>query len=339
MQRAPSLPHRILLLIARGAALAIGGFLAVALLLRLRSAGGTDAVIWLFDLRPLPAPIALVWTMLACATLLAFALQLRSRQLRLPVAIACAGCALIALANGLNALHLHASGDIHMLIPAPLSLLLAPILLGIGLVAWTQHKPARTTPARRLVNLIPVAVCAGAFAFTGSLAQMLIFGKTDYRRPAAIAVVFGSRVYADGGLSDALADRVRTACDLYEQGLTTHLLMSGGPGDGAIHEAEAMRRFAIERGIPDSAILLDFGGVNTAATIEHTRSLTGSMPGARVLMVSHSYHLPRIKLESDRAGLNAVTVPAKESYLLTNMPWFMTREVAAQWVYLLRPLI
>ena len=50
------------------------------------------------------------------------------------------------------------------------------------------------------------------------LAQMFFFGKTDYRRPADAAVVLGARVYADGRLSDALADRVRTACQLYRDG-------------------------------------------------------------------------------------------------------------------------
>ena len=33
------------------------------------------------------------------------------------------------------------------------------------------------------------------------------------------------------------------------------------------------------------------------------------------------------------------TVPAKESYLLRQMPYNMAREVAALWVYYLRPLV
>ena len=56
------------------------------------------------------------------------------------------------------------------------------------------------------------------------------------------------------------------------------------------------------------------------------------------LVVSHFYHLPRIKLAYQRDGWDVYTVPAKESYLLRQMPYNMAREVAALWVYYLRPL-
>ena len=81
-------------------------------------------------------------------------------------------------------------------------------------------------------------VCVLAFP----LSQILFFGKTDYRRAADVAVVFGARAYADGRPSDALADRVRAACELYRSGTVTKLIFSGGPGDGAIHETEAVAR-------------------------------------------------------------------------------------------------
>lgn len=48
--------------------------------------------------------------------------------------------------------------------------------------------------------------------------------------------------------------------------------------------------------------------------------------------------MPRIKLAYQRAGLEVYTVPAKESYLLRQTPYNMAREVAALWVYYLRPL-
>ena len=54
---------------------------------------------------------------------------------------------------------------------------------------------------------------------------------------------------------------------------------------------------------------------------------------------SEFYHLPRIKLAYQRAGWDVFTVPAKESYLLRQMPYNMAREVAAMWVYYLRPLV
>ena len=65
-----------------------------------------------------------------------------------------------------------------------------------------------------LIGLITLAVCAVAFP----LAQMYCYGNTDYRREADVVVVFGCRVYKDGTPSDALKERVQTACRLYLEG-------------------------------------------------------------------------------------------------------------------------
>jgi hypothetical protein len=40
-----------------------------------------------------------------------------------------------------------------------------------------------------------------------------------------------------------------------------------------------------------------------------------------------------------RRGRDVYTVPAKESYILTQMPRYILREIAALWVYYLRPII
>jgi vancomycin permeability regulator SanA len=184
---------------------------------------------------------------------------------------------------------------------------------------------------------IMAVACSCAVCFT--VAQMLFFGKTDYRRPADAAVVLGARVYADGRLSDALADRVRTACQLYRDGLVRRLIFSGGPGDGTIHETEAMKRAAIGLGVKAENIWLDKTGVNTQATVRNTEALLQECHASRVLVVSHAYHLPRVKLAYQRDGWDVFTVPARESYFLRQMPYNMAREVAALWVYYLRPLV
>ena len=169
------------------------------------------------------------------------------------------------------------------------------------------------------------------------MAQMATFGLTDYRRPADAILVFGARAYADGRPSDALSDRMRTACELYNQGLAARLILSGGPGDGPVHETEAMRRIALAAGIPDLALILDPAGTNTRATVANAAAIAREGGFDRVLAVSHFYHLPRIKLQADRAGLKCFTVPSPQGRPLTRLWYFMAREAAACWMYYLRP--
>jgi vancomycin permeability regulator SanA len=191
-------------------------------------------------------------------------------------------------------------------------------------------------PARISLRMLAAfVVCLILFP----LAQIICFGNTDYRRPADVAVVFGARTYADGRPSDALADRVRTACQLYRDGLVKKLIFSGGPGDGAVHETEAMRHLAVRLGVKAEDILIDTAGLNTQATVKNTEAIFSQLGAHRILVVSHFYHLPRIKMAYLREGWDVYTVPAKESYYMRQTPYMMAREVAAMWVYYLRPLV
>jgi vancomycin permeability regulator SanA len=224
--------------------------------------------------------------------------------------------------------------ELKVSLPFPLSLF---VFAALVLILWVNARSAGEVPGRRkyfggIVALL--LVCVAGFPF----AQMICFGKTDYRRAADVAVVFGARVYKDGRPSDALADRVKTACELYRGGLVKKLIFSGGPGDGAITESESMRRMAVGLGVSAEDILTDNAGLNTDATIRNTKSMFPRVGARKVLVVSHFYHLPRIKLAYQRAGWEVYTVPAKESHFILKMPYFLAREVPALWVYYFRPL-
>ena len=291
---------------------------------------------WWIDLRPMQPWASRAVLAAAAVLLVAYALRPRLAPWRHLATIAAATLLCAAAVSNTLAFHLLAArGGITAGCPVAFSLFVALALLLILLA--TCAGPAGSSRRRLTENLLMwlvVAVCLFAFP----LAQMVCFGRTDYRRPADAIVVFGARVYADGRVSDALADRVRTACCLYHEGLASTIILSGGPGDGPIHETEGMRRLALRLGVPDSAILTDRQGLSTQATVNNTTAMFAARGNRRVLAVSHFYHLPRIKMTYQRQGWEVYTVPADESYPLTDMPLFMLREVAALWAYYLRPL-
>src|SRR2546428_258767 len=109
---------------------------------------------------------------------------------------------------------------------------------------------------------------------------------------------------------------MRTACQLYRDGLVNKLLVSGGPGKGAIHETEAMKRMAIRLGVKEEDIVMDRDGLNTEETVKNSQAIFSHLQASRVLVVSHFYHLPRIKMAYARTGREVYTVPARESYFL-----------------------
>jgi len=293
-----------------------------------------DANVWWIDLRWLPGSFARALLAVGGTALLLYGLvPPRARWRRNFTLIIAGTLAAIALLNCVQFYALLSRGAIGSRVPVPLSALACAALLGI---ARSVSRSAHDKPRARA--LIPVLGIAAVCGLLFPLLQMFCFGKTDYRRPADVAVVFGARVYADGRPSDALADRVRTGCDLYRNGVVKKLMFSGGPGDGAVHETESMKNMAIRLGVRPEDILLDKDGLNTWATVKNTGTVFRNWGAPRILVVSHFYHLPRIKLTYQREGLEVYTVPARESYLLRQLPYNMAREIAALWVYYARPL-
>lgn len=304
----------------------LASFFAVLCLLGLLARVGVLAFdvthLWI-DLRQLPQVLST--GLLAIAGISVIALAINTPRGRLSIIGVLALLAIIAAINTVAYFAMLRRGVVVSGVPVPVTALTALAMLLLIAGSLRHDVPA---PTRRDWIAIPALVGVWFIAF--SLLQFWLFGKTSYARPADAIVVLGARVYADGRCSDALADRVRTGAALYHQRLAPRLIMSGGPGDGAIDEPTAMRNFAVSLGVPEGAIELDRTGVNTRGTID---ALDRNHPHDRLLAVSHFYHLPRIKLAAEQAGVRVYTVPAKESYTLTEMPRYIAREVAAFWAY------
>lgn len=343
---------------ARGGALFLTGLIAFNLLGELVREH-FDANAWWLGLGArgsLPASVAIG---LSGALLGAWAVRPRAGELRRALTVgALAALLTLALIDTVGVIVLRARAEVDTGGLPPFSALVALGLTAIlaqvarlpvrhavpveGAPDAPSAAPPRATdgasPARSSGSLVAAALAALLCVVAFPCAQMLCFGRCDFRRPADVAVVFGCRAHADGRPSDALEDRVRTACELYHQDLVERLIVSGGPGDGDVHETEAMRRLAVSLGVPADAILVDAQGTNTQATVDGTSRMLRELGCRRVLAVSHDYHLPRIKLAYLRAGLDVWTVPARETRELAHKPRYWAREVLACWYYFVRPL-
>ena len=312
---------------ARILALFIGLFIAINLLGNVVWPGFDANVWWIHFAGWVSAWLVKNSLAISAIALIVFAFRNRQRHQRSRfTALIAMALALVALINSISFYWLLGTGRIAGF-PLPLSLVVCGALIWIARAAWSESQNEECRP-----RWIIIAGSAGLFA-AFPLVLMIFFGNTDYRRPADAVVVFGARAYKDGRLSDALQDRIRTACELYRAGLTKRLVLSGGKGDGPITEAEAMRTYALKHGVSAEDIFVDNQGVNTEATVRNTTPLFAQWHAKRVLAVSHFYHLPRVKLAYQRAGVEVCTVPARQGRFLGQIPYNMAREVAAFWDY------
>lgn len=223
----------------------------------------------------------------------------------------------------------------------PFSVLVAAVLAASGLRIWrTGRRPEDGTGKRPRLRLAVDLGLAAVMVPVALLALIFTYGPTDYAQPADCAVVLGSKAYRDGSPSLALYDRTMTAIRLYKRGVVKKLVMSGGVdryADGlTVSEPEVCRRLALECGVPDEDIIVDEAGVNSWATVVNAKRLADERGWDRVLLVSHYYHLPRLRLAADRAGLGrARTVPCRQTRRLRKEPWGIVREFAGLGYYYL----
>lgn len=116
-----------------------------------------------------------------------------------------------------------------------------------------------------------------------------VYSADDTPEDYEYAIVLGASV-VNGRLSHMLEDRMKTAVSLYKSGKVSKLLLSGDYQSDDYNEVGAMRRYALESGIPDEDILLDYSGFSTYETVSRAKKLFGI---DRAVIVTQRYHLYR----------------------------------------------
>lgn len=104
------------------------------------------------------------------------------------------------------------------------------------------------------------------------------------------------------------ADRVWHAARLYNAGKAPLVLLSGG-GDrrlGTNSEAEAMRTFAIDLGVPDSALVLESTSRTTHENATSSADVLKARGVQRILLVTSALHMSRALSEFRAVGLDVV---------------------------------
>lgn len=170
-----------------------------------------------------------------------------------------------------------------------------------------QSKPARALSRRARIFAV-ILLCLPLLL---ALLPMYVAAATNGQRynsvaqtpSERIAIVFGAGVRPDGRLSRMLADRVNAAVELYQLGRARKLLMTGDNSRAEYDEVTAMRRYAVERGVPEEDITLDYAGFSTYESCYRARAIFGV---TQAVLVTQRYHLPRAVYTCRQLGVEAI---------------------------------
>jgi len=179
---------------------------------------------------------------------------------------------------------------------------------------------------RLLAGLFALSVIwlAGVFVWVWIGPHETADKRADY------AIVLGAAVDGDRP-SPVFKARIDHAIDLWRVGTVSHIIFTGGKGQGDnISEAEAARRYAQdEYGVPTSAILVEDQSRTTMQNLVFAQPFNLGAEKGSALMVSDPLHLRRAMLMATDLGYEAypsATPLTRYQSLSTKLP-FAAREV------------
>jgi vancomycin permeability regulator SanA len=120
-------------------------------------------------------------------------------------------------------------------------------------------------------------------------------------------IVLGAGVRSDGSPSPMLQDRINTGIELYENGVSDKILMSGDHTKKGYDEVNIMKDYAINKGIPSENVFMDHAGISTYDSIYRAKEI---FLAEKILIVTQEYHLYRALHIAEKLGVEAYGVSA-----------------------------
>ena len=128
-------------------------------------------------------------------------------------------------------------------------------------------------------------------------------------QPADAIVVFAGGVGESGEAGGGAQERLKTAVDLYHGGYAPAVVFSSG-FVYSFKEAEVMRAFAIDQGVPADRIILELRAANTYENVAYTTEIARQRQWRSLLLVSSPYHMRRALLVWNKVAPEVSVVPS-----------------------------
>lgn len=166
---------------------------------------------------------------------------------------------------------------------------------------------------RDLARLVGAACLGIALAGGYTTYRVWAQGQRDEERPADAIVVMGAAQY-DGRPSPVFASRLDHGVALFLGGYAPRLVMTGGKAAGdRTTEAAVGRAFALERGVPPGAIVVEDQSRTTLESVRAVAALLQADGARTAIFVSDRPHMLRVLRMASDVGITAWGSPTRTS--------------------------
>jgi uncharacterized SAM-binding protein YcdF (DUF218 family) len=146
---------------------------------------------------------------------------------------------------------------------------------------------------------------------------------------ADVGIVLGATLW-NNEPSPGLRERLDRGIELYSSGAFKNFIVTGGlDNNGAtLTEAEGMRNYLVEQGIPETSIVMDSLSRSTYENLSFAQEIMDRNDWDTAVVVTHDYHGSRAADIAGKLGYKPVQVSVTHSKVL-NMSYHETREILA----------
>ncbi len=142
-----------------------------------------------------------------------------------------------------------------------------------------------------------------------------------------VGLLLGTSKYNKNGMSNQFFyNRIDAAVALFNAGKIKHIIVSGDNSELNYNEPRDMRRALVKKGIPESAITLDFAGFRTLDSVIRSRKVFGQ---EKITIISQKFHNQRALFIADYYSIDAVGFCAVDPPNSSYYPIFF-REIFAR---------
>ena len=154
--------------------------------------------------------------------------------------------------------------------------------------------------------VLAVSVIYRSMSFLLFLIYTVFLQVIPKKKDFDYVIILGAGLQDGQDISKLLMDRLEKAIDLYRKDPTPpKMIPSGGQGsDELISEAEAMKRYLLFRGIPESDILMEDRSTTTMENLSFSKEIIDSGEGNKfTAIVTSNYHVYRALRYGRKIGL------------------------------------
>ena len=202
------------------------------------------------------------------------------------------------------------------------AILLGEVVTFIQLViyseaSWETMDKYSNSVVSLLMLIFSMTVIYGSMEFLVFMIYVLFLQVVPKGKNFDYIVIHGAGLLGGDRVSKLLSDRIDKAINIYKKAPNKpKLIPSGGKGDDeTISEAEAMKRYLLEKGIPEEDIILEDKSATTYENLKNSKAIIDGRWGSKnTALVTSNYHVYRALRYARKIDLRCTGVGSRVAF-------------------------